>query len=175
MKILAIITGILTAILGIFAFTMPLRTFLGLGWILGALILINGVELIIGAFSGKKDIWQCVLGIIVSVGGGIILFNTVSRVMTDVTLAYLAGFVIVAYGIEMIYSACKGMKQSKTMGILGIICGILSVLAGGFSIMHPVLTMISVGYLIAFSVIMQGINMIVMAFAIDKAKKAIEG
>ena len=56
MKTLAIITGILTAILGAIAFAMPLRVFLSLGWIFGALILVNGVETIIRAFSGKKDI-----------------------------------------------------------------------------------------------------------------------
>ena len=67
MKTLTIITGILTAILGIMAFTMPLRVFLGLGWILGALILVNGVETIIGAFKGKKDIWQCIFGIIIEI------------------------------------------------------------------------------------------------------------
>ncbi|MBR3952517.1 MAG: DUF308 domain-containing protein [Oscillospiraceae bacterium] len=174
MKTLAIITGILTAILGIIAFTMPLRVFLGIGWILGALILINGVETVVGAFSGKKDIWQCILGIIIAVGGGIILFNTISRVMTDAILAYLAGIIIIAYGISAIVSGFKGMKESKTMGILAIICGVLSIIAGCFSVMHPVITMVSLGYLIAFNVIMQGINMVVMAFAAGKMKKATE-
>ncbi len=174
MKVLAIITGILTAILGFVAFGMPLRVFLGLGWLLGALILINGVETIIGAFSGKKDIWQCILGIIIAIGGGIILFNTVSRVMTDAILAYLAGMVIIAYGISAIVSGCKGWSKSKTMSILGIIVGVLSVLAGLFSVMHPVITMISLGYIIAFNVIMQGVNMVIMAFALDKLKKAAE-
>ncbi|MBR2042212.1 MAG: DUF308 domain-containing protein [Oscillospiraceae bacterium] len=174
MKTLAIITGILTAILGIIAFTMPLRVFLGIGWILGALILINGVETVVGAFSGKKDIWQCILGIIIAVGGGIILFNTISRAMTDAILAYLAGIIIIAYGISAIVSGFKGMKESETMGILAIICGVLSIIAGCFSVMHPVITMVSLGYLIAFNVIMQGINIVVMAFAAGKMKKAME-
>ena len=174
MKTLTVILGILTIILGFMAFTMPLRVFLGIGWILGALILINGVETVIGAFSGKKDIWQCIFGIIIAIGGGIILFNTVSRVMTDAILATLAGIVIIAYGINTIVSGCKGMKKSKGMGILAIICGVLSILAGIFSVMHPVITMIALGYIIAFNVIMQGISMIVMAFAADKIKKAVE-
>ena len=174
MKVLAIITGILTAILGFIAFGMPLRVFLGLGWILGALVLVNGVEVIIGAFTGKKDIWQCILGIIIAIGGGIILFNTVSRVMTDAILAYLAGIVITAYGISAIVSGCKTWSKSKGMSILGIILGVLSILAGIFSVMHPVITMISLGYIIAFNVIMQGINMVIMAFALDKIKKAAE-
>ena len=168
MKTLAIITGVLTAILGVIAFTMPLRVFLSLGWILGILILINGVETVIGAFSGKKDIWQCIFGIIIAIGGGTILFNTVSRVITDAILAYLAGFVIIAYGINAIISGCRNMKKSKSMGILAIICGVLSILAGAFSLMHPVITMITLGYIIAFNVIMQGINMIVIAVSVGK-------
>lgn len=174
MKVLAIITGILTIILGFLAIGMPLRVFLGMGWILGALIMVNGIELVIGAFCKKKDIWQCILGVIVAIGGGIILFNTASRIMTDTILANLAGFVIIAYGINMIVTAIAKMKESKTAGILGIICGILSILAGGFALMHPVLTMVSLGYLIGFSVIMQGINIIVAACAIDKLQKAAE-
>ena len=174
MKTLTIITGILTAILGIMAFAMPLRVFLGMGWILGALILVNGVETIIGAFKGKKDIWQCIFGIIITIGGGIILFNTASRVMTDAILATLAGMVVIAHGISAIVSGCKGMKESKGMGILAIIVCVLSILAGCFSVMHPVMTMIALGYIIAFNVIMQGINMVVMAFAADKIKKAVE-
>ena len=174
MKTLAIITGVLTAIFGVIAFTMPLRVFLSLGWILGILILINGVETVIGAFSGKKDIWQCIFGIIIAIGGGTILFNTVSRVITDAILAYLAGFVIIAYGINAIISGCRNMKKSKSMGILAIICGVLSILAGAFSLMHPVITMITLGYIIAFNVIMQGINMIIMAIFVGKAVKTVE-
>ena len=168
MKALTIITGVLTAILGIIAFTMPLRVFLGLGWILGVLILINGIETIIRAFSGKKDIWQCIFGIIIAIGGGTILFNTACRVMTDAILAYLAGFIIIAYGISAIVSGCRNMKKSKSMGIIAIICGVLSILDGAFSVMHPVITMITLGYIIAFNVIMQGINMIVIAVSVGK-------
>ena len=172
MKILAIITGVLTAILGFMAFGMPLRTFLGLGWLLGALLLINGVELVIGAFLKKKDIWQCILGIITAIGGGIILFNGVQRIITDVILAYLAGFVIIFYGISMIHAGAKGMKLSKTAGILSIVFGVLAVIVGGASIMHPFVTMISIGYLIAASVAIQGINIVVMALTFDKLNKS---
>jgi uncharacterized membrane protein HdeD (DUF308 family) len=35
--------------------------------------------------------------------------------------------------------------------------------------MHPVFTMISLGYIIGFSVIMQGVNMIVLACSVKKA------
>ena len=169
MKIFAIITGILTAILGCFAIAMPLRTFLGIGWILGALVLVNGITGAITAFSKKNDVWQGVFSILIAIGGGVILFNTFSRVMTDMFLAYIAGFVIIVYGVNSIISAISRLKESTAMGVIGIICGVLSVFAGVFSIMHPVFTMISLGYIIGFSVIMQGVNMIVIACSVKKA------
>ena len=169
MKIFAIITGILTAILGCFAISLPLRVFLGIGWLLGALVLVNGISGAITAFSKKHDIWQGIFNILIAIGGGIILFNTFSRIMTDMFLAYLAGFVIIMYGVNMFLSAIKNIKESTAMGVIGIICGALSIIAGVFSIMHPVLTMISLGYIIGFSVIMQGVNMIVLACSVKKA------
>lgn len=168
MKIFAIIIGVLTAILGCFALAMPLAVFLGIGWILGALLLINGITGAITSFSKKNDALQGIFNILIAIGGGIILFNTFSRVMTDMFLAYLAGFVIIVYGIEIIICAIKGMKLSTAMGVVGIICGVLSIVAGVFAIMHPVFTMISVGYIIGFSVIMQGINMIIIACSVKK-------
>ena len=169
MKIFAIITGILTAILGCFAIAMPLRVFLGIGWLLGALVLANGISGTINAFSKKQDVWQGIFNILIAIGGGIILFNTFSRVMTDMFLAYLAGFVIIMYGVNMLLTAIKNWKESTSMAIVGIICALFSIVAGGFSIMHPVFTMISLGYIIGFSVIMQGVNMIVLACSVKKA------
>ena len=165
MKALAIITGILTTILGFSVIAMPLRVFLGIGWILGALILVNGVGNAVTAFS-KKNAWGGIFSILVAIGGGIILFNTFTRVMTDMLLAYLVGFTIIVYGINVLVSSIKTIKESTTMSIVGTICGVLSIIAGVFSAMHPVITMISLGYIIAFSVILQGINMVVFACSV---------
>ena len=171
MKILAIIFGVLTTILGFCALGMPLRMFLWMGWLLGAVLLVNGIVLAVNAFSKKKDVWEGVLGILIAVGGGIILFNTASRVMTDVLLAYLSGFVVVVCGVNLIIAAIKGMKQSKVMGILGILCGVLAILAGMFAAVHPVITMISLGYIIGFSVVMQGINTILLGCSMKGTDK----
>lgn len=171
MKTFTIISGILTAIVGCIAIAMPLRTFLGLGWLLGALVLVNGITGAIMAFSKKKDVLEGIFNILIAIGGGIILFNTVSRIMTDMLLAYIAGFVIIVYGVNMFVSAIRAMKTSVSTGILAIICAVLSVIAGLFSMMHPVFTMISLGYIIGFSIIMQGVNMIVFACSIKKMSK----
>ncbi|MFR6242608.1 MAG: DUF308 domain-containing protein [Mediterraneibacter faecis] len=44
----------------------------------------------------------------------------------------------------------------------------LSIIVSIIAFTHPVLTMFSVGYMIAFAVLMQGINMIVLAVNFGK-------
>lgn len=169
MKTVAMITGILTVILGIYTLVRPLRTFLSIGWILGILLFVNGIELVIVSLSKKKkEIGACILGVLEGVAGLILLFNGVQRILTDMTAAYLVGVSILVYGIFQIFKGTKVYKESKGKGILGIICGVLSIVVSILSFTHPVLTMISVGYLIAFMILMQGINMIVIAVNFGK-------
>ena len=59
-------------------------------------------------------------------------------------------------------------KDSKGKAILAIVCGVLSVIVSIIAFIQPVLTMFSVGYMIAFAVLMQGINMIVLAVNFGK-------
>ena len=82
--------------------------------------------------------------------------------------AYLVGASILIYGIFQIAGGVKCLKVSKGKGILAIVCGVLSVIVSIMAFNHPVLTMVSVGYMIAFSVLMQGINMIVLAVNLGK-------
>lgn len=75
-KIITLITGILTVLLGFYAVVRPMRTFLAIGWILGMLLFVNGIELVILSLSKeKKDIGGCILGVLEGLGG-IILWRT---------------------------------------------------------------------------------------------------
>lgn len=172
-KMIAMITGIVTLLLGVYTIVRPLRTFLSVGWILGFLLLVNGIELAAIALSKKKkEIGAIVLGVLEAIGGLVLLFSGIQRILTDITAAYLVGFCIMVYGVYQIVNGTKIFKESKGKGVLGIICGIVSVLIGLISFVHPVVTMFSVGYVIAFSILMQGINMIVLAASIGKKKES---
>lgn len=172
MKVVGVIAGVLTGILGVYAMCVPFRTFLGIGWMIGILLLVNGAEMVIVALSGKKkNVAQCVLGVIGAVIGLIILFSGVQRVLTDVMAAYLIGFSIIVYGIYQLVSGGKHYKEEKGASIWKIICGVLSVLVGAAAVGHPFLTMVSVGYMIAFSLIIQGIDIIMLSLSIGKMNK----
>lgn len=171
MKVIGIITGILMMILGGYAMTVPFRTFLGIGWFLGILFLVNGIEMVIHALGKKKNIWQTIMGVLLSIGGVLILFNGVQRFLMDRMLAYLIGFYVIIAGVTQIYDGVKNMKEAKGVNILKIICGVLSIIVGIFSVLHPILTMFSLGYLIAFALIFQGINMILLVIGMGKKKE----
>lgn len=175
MKALGIITGILMMGLGIYAMGVPFRTFLGIGWLLGILFLMNGIQMMIRAFSQKKkDVLQGIIGILIAVGGVLILFNSAQRFLTDMMIAYLIGFYVIISGVVQICIGAKNVKVEKGINILKIVCGVLSIVAGIFAVMHPFMTMFSVGFLVAFSIIFQGIDVILLAIAIGKkdSKKA---
>ena len=161
MKTASIITGILMIILGICAMSMPFRTFLGIGWIVGALFLIYGIETVVAALNkDKKDIWACILGVIIAILGLWITFSAFQRVLTDLMIAYLVGFNLILYGVLRVIAGCKLLKVKTGTGVLVIICGVISVIAGMFSVGHPILTMMSVGLIIGVNLVVQGISMI---------------
>ena len=132
MKTLGIITGIIMCILGGCAMAMPFRTFLGIGWLVGALFLVYGVQTAITAMQKeKKDGWTCALGVLAAILGIWITFSGVQRALTDMTIAYLVGALLLASGVLRIMSAVKMFKaKEKKQGVILALCGVLAFVAG---------------------------------------------
>ena len=140
--------------------------------ILGILLFVNGIELVVLSLSKeKKEIGACILGVLEGLAGLVLLFSGIQRFITDVMAAYLVGAIVLIYGIFHIIAGVKICKFSKGKGILSIVCGVLSILISMIAIAHPLLTMISTGYMIAFSILMQGINMVVLGLNFGKTER----
>ena len=103
LKYLTLITGVLTLLLGVYTLVRPMRTFLAIGWILGILLFVNGIELVILSLSKeKKEIGACILGVLEGLAGIILLFSGIQRFITDVMAAYMVGAIILIFGIFQI-------------------------------------------------------------------------
>lgn len=164
MKTVGIVLGVITALVGVYALCVPLSVFLGITWVIAILIIVNGVESIAdGATGANKNVGKIVLGSLVTLGGVLLLFNGLLRFMTDLLMVYLIGGALIIYGIFQIVSGWKARKIFKNRAVVSIICGAISVIGGILAFGHPMLTMISVGYIIAFNLVMQGVNMIIIA------------
>ena len=172
MKTVGIIMGVLTGLLGAYAMFTPFRTFLSIGWILGILFTANGIQMVIMSLKDKKkDIWHCILGIVIALAGCILIFGGLQRILTDVMVACLVGICLLIYGVFEVISGCRKYGEKKGSSILLVICGILSVIVGVIAIGHPVMTMISIGYIIAFNILLQGINMVLLFARMETEEK----
>ena len=131
-KIITMITGILTVLLGFYAVVRPMRTFLAIGWILGMLLFVNGIELVILSLSKeKKDIGGCILGVLEGLGGIILLFSGVQRFLTDIMATYLVGASILVYGIFQIVTGVKKSNFSNCLWCVIHYCKYYSLYSSG--------------------------------------------
>lgn len=166
MKIVGIIIGGLVACVGVYAICSPLATFLTIGWIVGALLLSNGITIALQALKQeKKDVFACILGIICALAGLSLLFNGFSRFLTDMMVIYFIAASVLCSGVVQCIAGYK-MYKALHAGIPVIICGVLSILLGIFACGHPLFTVVTVGYIIGFNLLMQGVGTIIAALSI---------
>lgn len=90
----------------------------------------------------------------------------------DILITYILGACLVCNGIVQIISAFTEKKTNKNKAVM-VVCGILSVLVGVYSLLHPFLTMVSIGVLIAMTLVMQGISMVTSVLANDSPDEEI--
>jgi len=172
MALIGILLGAAISAFGVYSLFVPLQTSLAIGWIVGILFLLYGIETIAAALQPvKKNVWMCFLGIFSAAAGCIILFSRFQRLWTDAVAAYLFGVCIVLYGIYQIISGIWNIKISKGRAICAIILGVVSVVIGLCSVGHPILTLVSLGYLIGIILISQGFDMILLASSAGKKKE----
>ena len=124
LKYLTLITGVLTLLLGVYTLVRPMRTFLAIGWILGILLFVNGIELVILSLSKeKKEIGACILGVLEGLAGIILLFSGIQRFITDVMAAYLVGAIILIFRFIRLIKILYGYRVSILYMIL-YLCGL---------------------------------------------------
>lgn len=135
----------------------------------------------------KKDNTKNILGIISVVLGFILFISGVTKTITDLGIVYLVGACVMFYGIIQLSALTKTPKQDETekpskkrkkkvqepekkkMNKTLIVCCVISLLIGGLAIYSSFISFISVKELIAYNLMMQGINVVVIA--LDTYKK----
>lgn len=172
MKAISIIMGILLVIGGFYCMFTPGATFISLGLIVGILLLVGAAGSIGDYFSIKegRSVFDLIWGILTGILGVIIIINSGAQFFTDAILVYLFAAWIVIGGITRTFASIK-MKNlgSHKWGFL-LVIGILFILLGIYSFMHPLVTAITIGYLIGFYVIFAGINLIGTALTALESK-----
>ncbi len=171
MKVAGMIFGVLTVLIGIYALCVPVQSFLVIGWLVGMVLFADGLTLLIVSLKKeKKAMWNALLGALVAIAGLIILFCDLQRLLTDILMIYMIAGSVVAVGVIQCVVGIKSYKTTKK-GLGTFIVGALAMIIGILAAVHPLLTMVVVGYYIAFSLIMHGLSMIAISMKMGQMMK----
>jgi len=176
MKIITVIVGIILAAAGIYCFVTPIATFASVGWIIGIVLLIAGINLIINYFTMRRSdnvyAWDLLLGIITILFSLFILYGQFARLALDSFIIILFGVWILVSGISRIVSGMK-MKKNRVKNsswLSAVILGVLSVLAGIYGFVNPMVFALTIGWIIGFVIILNGINLLSFGLSMNSGK-----
>lgn len=175
MRIIGIIAGILLALSGGYCFFHPVFTFGSLGWLIGLSSLVYGIGGICAwkAARARKaaTAWELISAILAVIIGILIFVNLRVRLLTDVVLVIIIGGWLAVSGILRIWGA---VKLKHTRWGISIVWGILLLLTALTSWIHPAIAALSLGWCLAFAMITQGVNLIILACLIKKNRRTDE-
>jgi len=167
MKVLSIILGVIMAICGFSCMWTPLMTFLDAGYFLVILLLIYGIGAIVESIMEKKFGVSLVFGIISIILGIVIMVVPGLKLMTDGVLVYIMAAWFLVQGVVNIFGAFAQKKLENKKWIWLLILGILGVLVGIYSMVHPMLMAFTFGILVGVYFIECGINLIAVACSVQ--------
>ena len=170
MTILFTVMGVLTMLGGFAMLATPVLNFMGVGFCIIMLFFVNGTVGIVRGFLEKRfdrgflfAVLSLLLGIIgLSVPGAVAMTNSV--------LLYFAACWFILHGVMAIVNAIRSREEAGTgFMVIGVILGVLELIMAVYSVAHPAVLILSLGFLTAFYFIESGANMIFIGSAYAKA------
>ena len=172
MSILMSILGILLIVLGIYCAFTPAATFMATGYFIAIVLIISGVAGIINAFRFKVFGWNLIAGILAAALGILALTRPGGTEIIDGFLIYLLGIWFIFRGCVSVYLSLKARKLPINNGwSLALITGVLGIILGFYSLIHPMVSAIAIGLLIAMYFIEQGMDIIAISRIIRRFER----
>lgn len=177
MRILTIISGILMILTAAFCFINPGQTFLVLAFVIGMVMVINGIihtlAYLIGRGlnnKGDNNGWILTEALITLVLGILILCN---QLVVDAAIPMVFGIWVVVSGILRIEASTHiNRDKKKTNFRTTLITGILTVFIGVFGFINPVIGWISTAILLGMFMLIQGVNVLELGINMPHEKRS---
>lgn len=166
MMILSIILGLLMIVVGSCCLFTPLNTFLSTGYFMSVMLLVHGITGLVFCFKKKESALEIMVNVLAIILGLVSLFLPGTTLVFDSVMIYLTAAWFLVMGIVSIVLAFKARKNEK-FWFLRLISGILAVILGIYSFLHPQLIAVSSGLLICLYFIEIGISLIVKGIVVD--------
>lgn len=169
MQIAMIILGGIFILCGISCMVTPLITVMELGGFLILLLLAYGIARIIKSVSSRDYGLDFAFGILSVILGIVILVVPGLKVMTTGMLMYIMAGWFIMQGIVSIYKSLTTKQNGgSSKWIWGVCSGVLCIVMGIYSAVHPVVLALTLGLMVGFYFIVSGINMIVMSVKMEQ-------
>lgn len=177
MRILTIISGILMILTAAFCFINPGQTFLVLAFVIGMVMVINGIihtlAYLIGRGlnnKGDNNGWILTEALITLVLGILILCN---QLVVDAAIPMVFGIWVVVSGILRIEASTHiNRDKKKTNFRTTLITGILTVFIGVFGFINPVIGWLSTAILLGMFMLIQGVNVLELGINMPHEKRS---
>lgn len=177
MRIWTIVSGILMVLTGAFCFMNPGQTFLSLAFIVGIVMVINGLIHAMAYFIGRglhnkgdNNGWILTDALITLILGILILCN---QLVVDSAIPMVFGIWMLVSGILRIEAGTHINKQKKLLNFrTTMITGTLTVLVGLFGFINPLVEWMTTAVLLGVFLVMQGVNIIELGINMPHEKKA---
>lgn len=177
MRILTILSGILMVLAGAFCFMNPGQTFLVLAFIVGLVMVINGIihtlaYLVGRGFHNKGDNngWILTEALITLILGILIVCN---QLVVDAAVPMVFGIWVVVSGILRIEASTHINKKKKKSNFrITLLLGILTCIVGVFGFINPLMKWLGTAMLLGMFMVMQGINVLELGINMPHEKKS---
>ena len=165
MTALFIILGVLIAGSGIYLLFTPVLTTTYAVYFLMCMFLVYGIIGLVRCISLKRFGVSFVFSIISVILGIFLVFTRGAAFATEIFMIYVVSAWMVVQGIFTIVAAIR-LKKEGSGYVWGftLTIGILAILLGIIGCANPLVISISIGIMIAVSLIEAGVSMIVAAF-----------
>lgn len=177
MRILTIISGILMVLTGAFCLMSPGQTFLSLAFVVGLIMVLNGLIHALAYFIGRglhnrgdNNGWILTDALLTLLLGILILCN---QLVADTAIPLVFGMWMLVAGILRIEASTHIDKERKRSNFrTTMITGILTVLVGLFGFINPLVQWMTTAVLLGIFLVMQGVNVIELGIHMPHEKKS---
>ena len=174
-KVLSVILGVLMIVGGLYCLFNPALTYLGIGYVIGVVMLLDAIARIHAWWqyrkSGDADGWMLAGGILSCIFGLVLIVDAAAQLSVDVFIAYMVGIWILIRACITIIRAFRARKFHKTFetnfigknwwirAIIGALMCVFAIL----SLMNPSMIMAAIGTFIGLGIIVAGCETITIA------------
>lgn len=175
MSVLMVILGVLLIICGVCCAFTPLVTLAAAGYFIAIVLIVSGVSGIITGVRLRFYGLNFAVSILAIVLGVLALVRPGGIEAIDKVLIYLFAIWLLVRGCTTFALSLRLRKLNINHDwIWGMVIGILSIILGIYSFIHPAVSAVAIGLLIAFYFIEEGIDVIATSRVVKGVSKALE-